>query len=518
MERDWRRGWELLKSGEAEAACRVLQEAATANPESFEAHFYLGTAEAMLGHFAQARASFQRALSLKRDHAPSYFNLGLIFEKEGRLREAMAHYQQALRYSPGHVPARQAVARLAPHPRVEIPPPPPTPPPPEAGLVVCKLCGMETRQGDACEWCHKPLQPVPPRAEQPSEQLQETYSAAVQTAQPELPIPSQRSRRGVPDPTATMGLPVVRGRLLPEYRHSTGFWDSLSRGWVFIRNAYALAFEKKFLLLPILLGGMVNLAYSAFFLAIAFMSWQAAGKPTGDALDQWGKDHRVLLLLLSIMLLFGSLLIGYFFMGMTVSMVDAYLKGREPNVRVAWQDALKNFGAICALAVVGTLVELIVSALRRQRRDSGLAEGAVLGALAAAIEAAWTVLSFLLLPVIMIEDTTLGNALARVRDIHRRNLLPIAVGEVGLRIVNALMGTIFVFLLFGLGAVLFPYGIVGIAFFVVITVVGIAVLNLINAFARATYYTCLYLWAVELEHAPVPSRALVPAPLAAALG
>jgi len=82
MDRDWRQGVELLKSGNLPDALRVLRDASRANPESFDSHFYLGIAEAKAGKLSQSRESFQKALSLQRDHAPTYFNLGLAFEKE----------------------------------------------------------------------------------------------------------------------------------------------------------------------------------------------------------------------------------------------------------------------------------------------------------------------------------------------------------------------------------------------------------------------------------------------------
>jgi len=517
MDRDWRQGVELLKSGNLPDALRVLRDASRANPESFDSHFYLGIAEAKAGKLSQSRESFQKALSLQRDHAPTYFNLGLAFEKEGRLREAMAHYQQALRYAPGHVPAREAVARLTPRSAVEIAPRPgsTSTPPDEAERVLCKLCGMQTREGDACEWCHQPLEAVQPHLLLSPDSRPGVPPAAA-SEPPRVPahasVPS-----GTSDPTATMGLPVLRGQVMQQYHRSTGFFDSLSRGWLFIQSAYSLAFQKKVLLLPVLYGGIASFIYSAAILAVALLTWHAAGRPTGDALKQWSEMNRALLSILSVAILFGSMSIGYFFMGMTVNMIDAYLKGREPNVRVAWRDAMKNIGAICALAVVGTLVELVLSAIKRRSREAGGLGGMVTAGIASAIETAWTVLSFLLMPVIIIEDTTLRNALARVRDIHRRNLLQIGVGEVGLRIVVSVIGMLFVLALFGLGRLLLPAGVPGIAFFAVIGVTGLAIINLLNAFARASYYTCLYLWAVEVEHAPVASRALVPQPLAAAL-
>jgi hypothetical protein len=52
---------------------------------------------------------------------------------------------------------------------------------------------------------------------------------------------------------------------------------------------------------------------------------------------------------------------------------------------------------------------------------------------------------------------------------------------------------------------------------VIVLVAGGTLLGVVNSFARATYYTCLYLWAAELERDGDPARVLVPAPLASVL-
>lgn len=315
------------------------------------------------------------------------------------------------------------------------------------------------------------------------------------------------------DPTSTAGLPVVRGIALRSMHVETGFFGSLSRGWRFVSGAYALAFQQTSLLLPIVYGTLTGLVLSLGMLGMLFLYWSSTGGAASPDVEAWAKTHQPVLVVAGSAWALGSHFLSYFFMGMTVSMVDAWLKGREPKIGIAFRDSLKNVGGILALAVVDTLVNVLTSALRGNRRRRNLIGSMI----ADAIQAAWTVLSFLLLPVIMIEDIGLLPALSRVRDIHSRNLMQIAVGEVGIRMVTGLMGLAFAGVLFLGALVLFPLGKMGIVPWVLALVVGITILGVLNTFARATYYTCLYLWAVEIERAPDPGRVLVPGPLASVL-
>lgn len=322
------------------------------------------------------------------------------------------------------------------------------------------------------------------------------------------------------DPTSTSGLPIVRGVTMSHHgdAYGGGFFAGLHRGWRFLSAAYALAFQEKSLLSPMLVGLALGLVLNGAVFGILYSWWSATGGPAAPSFGAWVESHPFGLFFFSVTWLLCSQVLGYFTMGMTVSMIDAYLKGRTPTPGVAFQDALKNIGGIVALAVVDTLVTLVVSALKGKRRNRGLKiTGAIFSAIGSAIEAAWTVLSFLLLPVIIVEDVGLGTALSRVRSIHDGNLLQIGVGEVGIRAVAGVIGFAFLLLMLPLALVLLPMEGFGVVLFVVLLILGVTILGVINSFAKAAYYTSLYLWAAERERTADPSQILVPAVLASAL-
>jgi len=159
------------------------------------------------------------------------------------------------------------------------------------------------------------------------------------------------------------------------------------------------------------------------------------------------------------------------------------------------------------MAVVSMIVNMLTSRDQHGRR----------GILASLVDSAWTVLSYLLMPIIMIEDVGMGAALRRAKEIHSRGLLQLAVGEVGLRAIAGLSAFAVVGVLGLAGFLIMPHSLPGIIALGSVAALLLVAIGVLNAFARGAYYTCLYLWAVEVERAGDPARAMVPAPLATAL-
>jgi hypothetical protein len=192
-------------------------------------------------------------------------------------------------------------------------------------------------------------------------------------------------------------------------------------------------------------------------------------------------------------------------------MIDVHLKGGKPSLGEGARDAGKNFAAIVFLALVSTVIEMFA----RAARDNDSIVGKIIAGI---VDAIWTTLAFLLLPAIIIEDAGFGAAMKRVRQLHKGNMLLIGIGEVGVRGVTALIGFIWFLLIFGLG-----YGIAsafsGMTAVVLIILIGGTMLSLYVAFStylRMAYYTCLYLWAADVEKQG--QQAPAPLPLAIALG
>jgi hypothetical protein len=120
-------------------------------------------------------------------------------------------------------------------------------------------------------------------------------------------------------------------------------------------------------------------------------------------------------------------------------MIDAYLKGRPVSLSVGFRDALKNADGILSLALINIVIGWLTSLAESRSRDS------VTGALGSLIRTLAEVATYLTLPIIIVEDLSLIPALKRGIEIYRRHLLPIAVGEVGVRFVSNILMSVATF-------------------------------------------------------------------------
>ena len=82
------------------AAEESLRRFLQMDPESVNGNFQLGMSLMAQQRFEEAAATFQHAISLKRDFGPAYFNLGFALAKSGKPRDAIPAFQEAIRHNP----------------------------------------------------------------------------------------------------------------------------------------------------------------------------------------------------------------------------------------------------------------------------------------------------------------------------------------------------------------------------------------------------------------------------------
>lgn len=78
----------------------MLQAAVKVDPQSPEAHNFLGSALASRGRTQEAIGQFRLALSLRPKYPNARFNLGNALVKSGKLDEAIAEYKRILETNP----------------------------------------------------------------------------------------------------------------------------------------------------------------------------------------------------------------------------------------------------------------------------------------------------------------------------------------------------------------------------------------------------------------------------------
>jgi len=365
---------------------------------------------------------------------------------------------------------------------------------------ICDKCTVSTPEAVLCSACAAREGIVSQDTSQRTSSAPTvSQSAGFTPALPLRPRPTPPRSATIPPPSAPAYLGGVPFSGLSP---SAGFFDSLSRAFIFVRESMAMAFSDKDLLIP----SFLSLLASAALLAIVVVVSQVTG------LLKWvmQRNHSDWMdLLVFVPLAFLIYVVVYFFTGMTINLVDTHLKGRDARLGEAFADSANNFGALLTLALATTGVNLATALLRGGRRGRGLE-----GYAADAIDRVWLVASFLILPAIIIEDRPFRAAVERAREIHSGNLLPIAVGEVALIILNRVFGFVTLLVAAGLGYLLWS-ATHSIVLPLIVAGLLLAFISAFNAFVRTAYYTCLFLWAVEIER--VGAMAPIPAPLAPAV-
>jgi hypothetical protein len=293
--------------------------------------------------------------------------------------------------------------------------------------------------------------------------------------------------------------------------------ESFRRGFAFLKQSWQMAFADRDLLKPsifaLIAGFAVTLAGIAVMAPVGFLF--------GDS-----QVGQVVMFLLGTVLVFVQFMTSYIFSAMTVYLIYGYLAEGDGRMDKAWAIVKRDFWDILSLAAASTLVNIVKNIVKGKGKNAGR------NILANLINTVWTEATYLVLPVMVIEDVNLKEGLRRVTHIVKSNLLLIGVSTVGVGAVTGLIG----FLLggtgialglgIGLGLVSLSQGtllgwIAGVSLGVLVAGIFIVVATIISSYTATAYHTCLYLWARDVEKATAQGQtgAMIqaPSPLAAVL-
>jgi len=245
-------------------------------------------------------------------------------------------------------------------------------------------------------------------------------------------------------------------------------WEIAKRSWAVLRSDKALAW---FPVLSALASVAVGLVCLALVAGLGLNS-----SSTGDSLAPIG---WVLVAFAYVALAF----VQTYFLAALVAGADARLQGRPGTVRDALDVANSRLHRLLPWAIVSATVTVILNQLERQ----GIV-GAIVGRL---VGLAWALVTFLTVPVLVIEDIGIGAALTRSKDLFKKTWGENVVGQAGLGIVGFLLMIPGV-LVFGIGAALGTAGLVVLGPVAVVWLVGVSVAV---AAMSGIYRTALYRFA-----------------------
>ena len=294
--------------------------------------------------------------------------------------------------------------------------------------------------------------------------------------------------------------------------------QSFSRGWSFLKQAWQMAAKDKDLIKPSIMALFAGFIVSLIFIPLMV----GAGFLTGGDNSLVG---QIILFVLGGVMIFIQYTVGYIFSAMTVYLIYGYLAEGDGVMSKAWSVVKRDFLDLMSLAAASTAVNLLKSAVRGKGRSAGR------NLFSGLIDTVWTEAAFLILPVMVIEDINLKDALKRASSIIKNNLLLVGISTVGVKTVNGvigfLLGALGIGLGFGVGFGILTitntstFGLVsGIGLGVIIASIFIMVATVVTSYTATAYHTCLYLWARDVEKAKASgssAQVLAPGPLAAVL-
>jgi hypothetical protein len=255
-------------------------------------------------------------------------------------------------------------------------------------------------------------------------------------------------------------------------------WELAKVSWGVLKS------DRSLLWIPVL-GALVSL----LVLGVLGGLFALTGIDSGDNGDSLAPFGYVLIVIAYIALAF----VAVFFQAALVSGANARLDGRDTSVKESIGVAGSKVHRLLPWAIVQATVSFIIGQLERYE-----VIGTIIGSL---LGAAWNILTFLAIPIIVIEDAGPGSALKRSKTLLGRTWGENISAQVGF----GLLGFVAILpaaALVGLGAL------VGTALLVVciaIAVVWLAIVTLVLTALDGIFRTALYRYAAE--GAPPPAFA-----------
>lgn len=298
-------------------------------------------------------------------------------------------------------------------------------------------------------------------------------------------------------------------------------FDSIKRGFSFVGQALDMARKDLDLIKPSLYGMVVGAIASALGAIPIILA----------ALTVGGSDFgNIVIGILGALLVFVQYAIAYVFSGMTAYLVYGYLTEGDGRLDKAWEIIRRDWLDILSLAGASTLVKVVENFIRGNgRRRNPLGE-----MLAGLLNSVWTSATYFVLPAMVIEDLNLGQGLKRATEIVKKNLMLVAITEIGVSGVIGFAGGVLGFLavILGVGIFLGFAAAAGSGNVVPLIIGGVlaalvagsllAVISAFSSYVMTAYHTCMFLWARGAEqavaHGQSAQAAPVPAPVAAVLG
>lgn len=262
-------------------------------------------------------------------------------------------------------------------------------------------------------------------------------------------------------------------------------FEKFAHSWSLVKaSASVLRSDKELLLFP-LLSGISCILVAATFLVPAFFSGMI------ENIDGDGMSAA------SYVFLFAFYVVQYFviifFNSALIGAAMIRLDGGDPTVADGFRIAISKLPTILGYAVIAATVGLILRALEER---AGFIGRIVIGF----IGLAWTVTSFLVVPVLVSQDIGPVDAVKRSAELLKKTWGQNLIGTAGIGLVFGIGIAIFAVIAFGLIMLAVSSGSVAvIVTALTVSVVALLMVVVIQAALQGIYAAALYRYATEGE-------------------
>jgi Family of unknown function (DUF6159) len=252
----------------------------------------------------------------------------------------------------------------------------------------------------------------------------------------------------------------------------------IKRGWALTKKSWALLNGHRELIRFPLYG-----AVATMLLAIVFLG------PGLYLLDDGALAGAIPLLVIGVYVLS---VVGFYFSVGLAAAADMIFRGREATVSDGLAVARSRFSQVCGWAAVSTTISVLMGVLENQ--------GGVFGDIAARLVGmAWSLVTFLAVPVIAIEGTGPFETLKRSASMFRERWGQQITGNIAIGGIVFLAGLLPAALLIGGGVLLWSSASFLGALLVVVGALVLAVAMLVSRALSGIFGVALYRYALEGE-------------------
>ncbi|HVY97657.1 MAG TPA: DUF6159 family protein [Solirubrobacterales bacterium] len=252
----------------------------------------------------------------------------------------------------------------------------------------------------------------------------------------------------------------------------------IRRGWALSKKSWGLLNENRELIRFPLYGGVATV-----LLAIVTLG------PGLYLLDQDSLGGAIPLIVIGI---YALSVVGFYFSVGLAACADMIFRGQPATVGDGLAVARSRFSQICGWAAISTAISVLMGALENQGGIGGEIAARIVGT-------AWSLVTFLAVPVIAIEGTGPFQTLKRSASMFRQRWGQQITGDIVIGGAVFLLGVLPAILLVVAGALLWSTTSFGGAVLVVLGALLFAISMLISSALRGIFGVALYRYALDGE-------------------